>query len=112
MLDFFKNLLGTDFAPHRYCIRIPEVIWLHESSDLIIAFSYFLIPLALVYLLRVRRDLAYPWMFLLFGIFILSCGMTHLLAAYVLWHPVYRLDGLVKAITAASSLPTGCFLCD
>jgi signal transduction histidine kinase len=110
MLEFFEKLFATDFMPHGYCIRKPEIIWLHEISDLAIALAYFLIPIALVYLLRVRRDLVYPWMFWLFGLFILSCGSTHLLAAYVVWHPVYRLDGLVKALTAVSSLPTALLL--
>ena len=103
MIGFLRHLLSTDFTPHGYCLRLPEVIWLHEISDLVIALSYFLIPVALIYLIRVRRDLIYPWMFLLFGLFIVSCGATHLLAVVVLWHPVYRLDGLIKAITAVAS---------
>jgi PAS domain-containing protein len=110
MIGFFRKLFSTDFTPHGYCIRIPEVIWLHEVSDLIIAFSYFLIPLALIYLVRIRRDLVYPWLFSLFGLFIISCGATHLLSVYVLWHPMYRLEGLVKGITAIASLPTALLL--
>ena len=110
MIGFFRKLLSTDFMPHGYCLRLPEVIWLHEISDLVIAFSYFLIPLALIYLVRVRRDLVYPWMFSLFGLFIVSCGTTHVLSVIVLWHPVYRLDGLVKGITGLASFPTALLL--
>jgi PAS domain S-box-containing protein len=110
MIEFFRKLFSTDFMPHGYCIGRPEVIWLHQISDLIIAFAYFLIPVALLYIIRVRRDLVYPGLFLLFGIFILSCGATHVLAVYVLWHPVYRLDGVVKAITAIASFPTAIIL--
>ncbi len=110
MIGFFRKLLSTDFTPHGYCLRLPEVIWLHEISDLLIAFSYFLIPLALIYLVRARRDLVYPWMFSLFGLFIISCGATHLLSVVVLWHPMYRLDGLVKGITALVSFPTALLL--
>ncbi len=110
MIGFFSKLFSTDFMPHGYCLRLPEVIWLHEISDLVIAFSYFLIPLGLIYLIRVRRDLVYPWMFSLFGLFIVSCGATHLLSVVVLWHPVYRLDGLVKGITALVSFPTALLL--
>lgn len=106
MIEFFQRLFATDFMPHGYCIRVRELIWLHQISDVIVGLSYFLIPIALVYLVRVRRDLVYPWMFWLFGLFILSCGTTHFLAAYVIWHPVYRLDGVVKAITALASFPT------
>src|SRR6185312_9105159 len=110
MIGFFRMLLSTDFMPHGYCLRLPEVIWLHEISDLVIAFSYFLIPVALLYLIRIRRDLIYPWMFSLFGLFIISCGATHLLSVVVLWHPMYRLDGMVKGITALFSLPTALLL--
>lgn len=110
MIGFFRQLFNTDFVPHGSCIRIPEIIWLHEISDLVIAFSYFLIPLALIYLIRIRRDLVYPWLFSLFGLFIISCGTTHLLSVVVLWHPMYRLDGLMKAITALVSLPTALLL--
>lgn len=110
MRDFFQHLLSTDFMPHSYCLRLPGLIELHAVSDALIALSYFLIPVSLVYLVRRRRDLDYPWMFLLFGAFILSCGTTHLLSIWTLWHPVYRLDGLVKAITAIASLLTAVLL--
>jgi signal transduction histidine kinase len=110
MTQFLSSLFSTDFMPHGYCLRLPDIIWLHEISDLTIALSYFLIPLALVYLMRIRRDLAYPWMFGLFGLFILSCGTTHILAVWVLWHPMYRFEGVVKAFTALVSFPTALLL--
>jgi hypothetical protein len=101
MLDFFSKLFATDFMPHGYCMRwSPEVIWLHVSSDGLIALAYFIIPFALIYFVRKRKDLAFNWMFILFGIFILACGTTHILGIVTLWAPVYRVDGLVKAITA------------
>ena len=110
MLAFFRSLFSTNFMAHGYCLRLPELIRLHEVSDLTIALSYFMIPLTLVYIMRVRRDLAYPWMFGLFGLFILSCGSTHLMGAYVLWHPMYRLEGLIKAVTALASFPSAALL--
>jgi signal transduction histidine kinase/CheY-like chemotaxis protein len=45
-------------------------------------------------------------MFWMFGIFIVSCGFTHLLEVVTLFDPVYRLSGLVKLITAAVSVAT------
>jgi len=110
MREYFRSLFSTNFMAHGYCLRLPDLIRLHEVSDLTIAFSYFLIPLTLLYIMRVRRDLAYPWMFALFGIFILSCGSTHLMGAYVLWHPMYRLEGVIKAMTAIASLPSAILL--
>ena len=110
MLEFVRKLFATDFMAHVYCLRLPEVIWLHVTSDLLIACSYFVIPLALLSLVRRRNDLAFSWMFMLFGVFILACGTTHLLSVWTLWHPMYRLEGVVKALTALASVPTAILL--
>ena len=81
MIDFFRRLFSSDFMPHGHCFFWrPEILWLHVSSDTLIVISYYLIPFALVYLVRKRRDLAFDWMFLMFGLFILACGTTHLMA--------------------------------
>src|SRR5271157_735534 len=45
-------------------------------------------------------------MFLLFGVFIFSCGTTHLMEVWTLWHGTYRLAGVIKAITAVASVAT------
>ena len=111
MLEFFRRLFESDFMPHGYCFAWrPDILWLHVSSDALIALSYYIIPGALIYLVRARRDIAFQWMFSLFGLFILSCGATHVLGIVTLWHPVYRLEGVVKAITALASLPTALML--
>jgi signal transduction histidine kinase len=111
MLDFFRKLFAADFVPHGYCMRwSSDVIWLHVSSDGLITLAYYIIPIALIYFVRKRKDLAFHWMFVLFGIFILACGTTHLMGIITLWKPVYRIDGLVKAITAFASIPTAFLL--
>jgi len=45
-----------------------------------------------------------------FAIFIVACGTTHLLEIWTVWQPVYWLSGVVKAITAAASVPTAILL--
>lgn len=108
---FFKNLLTADFLPHGHCYWWrPEIVWLHVVSDSVIALAYYSIPLMLVYFVRKRRDIPFSWIFSLFGAFILACGTTHVLAIWTLWTPVYRLDGIVKAITAALSIGTAAAL--
>ena len=47
------------------------------------------VPFALVFFVLRRRDLAFPGVFLLFGVFILACGTTHLMGIWTLWHPDY-----------------------
>jgi len=111
MLEFFRKLFATDFIPHGHCyLWRPEIVTLHVVSDGLTALAYFIIPFALVHLVRKRRDLAFDWMFVLFGTFILACGATHVMAIWTLWHPVYRLEGLIKAITALASVPTAFLL--
>ncbi len=111
MLDFVRKLFSSDFLPHGYCMRwTPDLIWMHVSSDAVIALAYYIIPVALIYFVRKRRDLAFNWMFVAFGIFILACGTTHLLAIVTLWNAIYRLDGVVKIVTALASAVTAVLL--
>jgi len=111
MLDFWSGLFRADFLPHGWCYRWdPGVVLLHVGSDFLIALAYYFIPFALIHIVRKRGDFAYPWMFWLFGTFILACGTTHLMSIFVVWQPWYRLDGLVKLITALASVPTAILL--
>jgi two-component system sensor kinase FixL len=68
--------------------------------------SYVAIPIVLVYFTRHRRDLPFPWMFWMFGAFIIGCGTTHLMEVITSVTPVYRVAGLIKLLTAAVSLAT------
>ena len=42
----------------------------------------------------------------MFGIFILFCGINHLMNIVVLWHPLYYIEGVLKLLTAAASVAT------
>ena len=107
MSEFFAKLFTSDFMPHGVCfLWNPGIVWLHAISDSVITVSYYLIPLALAYFVRQRRDLPFHWMFLMFGLFIFGCGTTHLMDVWTLWHGTYRLAGMVKAITAGTSVVT------
>lgn len=107
MWNFFSKLFTSDFMPHGGCyFWRPELVWLHASSDTAIALAYFLIPFSLVQLVKRRRDLEFNWMFLMFGAFILACGLTHVMAIWNIWHSAYRIEGVIKAITALTSIPT------
>ena len=112
MLEYLQRLFNSsDFMPHGHCyLWRPGVLWTHVISDGLIALSYYSIPLALVYLVRKRDDLPFRWLFWLFGLFIVACGTTHILSIVTVWNPVYRLDGLIKAITAVASVGTAAAL--
>jgi PAS domain S-box-containing protein len=99
------------FMPHGYCLMWrPSIFWLNLISDAVIALSYYSIPFILLYFVMRRRDLVFRWMFVMFGIFILGCGTTHVMGIWTLWNPDYAVDGLVKALTALVSIATAIML--
>ena len=102
-----QHSFGQGFLPHGFCLTwIPGLLWLHVASDTLIALAYFSIPLTLLYFVRRRPDLPFGPMYLLFGAFIVACGVTHLMDVWTLWNPDYWLAGGIKALTAAVSVTT------
>ncbi len=108
MFDFLTHLFDTaGFFPRWNCGDwTPGHGWLHVLSDLAIWSAYFAIPCLLVYFVLRRRDIPFRPIFWLFGAFILACGTTHLMEAVIFWHPVYRLAGVIKLLTALVSWAT------
>jgi signal transduction histidine kinase len=97
--------------PHGCCyLWNPNLIRLHVISDGLITLAYYSIPLTLLYFVRRRKDLAFDWMFLCFAVFIVACGTTHLMEILNIWTPTYWLSGLIKAITALTSVVTAVLL--
>ncbi|HTQ59245.1 MAG TPA: PAS domain S-box protein [Candidatus Solibacter sp.] len=111
-MEFLRALFTSGgFQPHGFCYQWNTgLVWLHVVSDLLIALSYFAIPLILLRIIRKRADLPFSWMFALFGVFIVACGTTHLMEVWNLWHAQYWLSGAIKAVTAAASVLTACLL--
>ena len=102
---------GNGFLPHGYCFTwIPALLWLHVVSDSLIALAYLSIPITLLYFVQRRADLPFSWVFVLFGVFIVACGATHVLDVWTIWNADYWLAGGVKALTAAASVPTAAAL--
>ncbi|MCP3370919.1 PAS domain S-box protein [Bradyrhizobium cajani] len=112
MWAYFERLLDSSmFSPHGICLLWePELIWLHVVADACIAAAYFSIPFALAILVIKRRDLKFGWVYWAFAIFIMACGLTHVLSIYTLWVPAYGIEGLVKAATAVASVFTAAAL--
>jgi PAS domain S-box-containing protein len=111
-MEILRKIFGHgDFMPHGMCyLWNTRLIYLHVISDSLIALSYFAIPLILLWLVRKRRNVPFGWMFGLFGVFIVACGMTHVMEVWNLWHGDYWLSGLIKAITAVASVSTAILL--
>jgi two-component system sensor histidine kinase/response regulator len=95
------------YIPHGHCyLWQPALVSLHVVSDLLIAIAYFSIPIMLVYFVRKRQDTPFTSVFLLFGGFIASCGIGHLLDIWTLWFPNYWVAGTERALTAFISCLT------
>ncbi|MBE0363616.1 hypothetical protein PULV_a1085 [Pseudoalteromonas ulvae UL12] len=107
-LEAFFN---SSYMPHGHCyLWQPGILWVNVLSDLLIATAYFSIPIALWIFVKQRKDLRFKGIFILFALFILCCGITHLFSIYTIWHGSYGVHGILKAITAIISITTALIL--
>ncbi len=110
-MSFIERVFDPRFMPHGHCFFWdPWILWSNVSADMLIAFSYFSIPVALIYFVRRRTDLQFNWIFVLFAVFIFACGTTHLIEIWNIWNASYALSAVVKMVTAAASLATAVLL--
>jgi two-component system NtrC family sensor kinase len=111
LMQMIHEMFSNYFIPHGHCyLWKPGLVGLHVLSDGLIAVAYFLIPITLIYIVKKRQDVPFDWVFMLFGSFIICCGITHIMEIWTLWHPNYWLSGFLKAITALISLCTAAVL--
>lgn len=108
VVSYFSTLFTTSNWPARWtCGEWSETEgWMYIGSDISIFISYFVISLMLlgnVFKLKLGKAM---WIVLLFGAFILLCGLTHLIDAVIFWEPVYRLSGFTKLLTGVVSIGT------
>lgn len=105
----FAQLIDTSDFPERWHCGNWSTFhgWTHIIADLVIWLAYTSIPIALLVIIRKKKDvLPYPILWVMFSLFIISCGLTHLMEAFIFWWPAYRLLGLLKVITAVVSALT------
>jgi chemotaxis family two-component system sensor kinase Cph1 len=113
ILEFFSNLFDTSRWPARWhCGYWSDFHgWLYIISDLAIWLSYFLIPVIIIgYFSKKRKSIKFHKVYFLFAAFILLCGATHFLDAVMFWVPMYRLNALIRLITAIVSIMTTFYL--
>lgn len=106
--QLIKNLFSADYMPHGNCyFWTPDLVWLHVISDSLIGLSYWAITITLgVLIYKTRRDIPFAKMFIAFGVFIVTCGTTHLMDVVTLWDAYYWLSGSIKLVTAVASVAT------
>lgn len=80
---------------------------MHLVTNLLIGLAYVAISGTLIHLTRkTGRRIPFLWAFMAFGVFIISCGATHFMAALTLWEPAYWMAGGVLWVTALASVGT------
>lgn len=101
----------STFMPHGFCLRWdPALLGTMIVANLMIAVAYFSIPSALFFFVRKRKDLVFPWMFQLFGLFIVSCGTTHLVKILTIYKAAYWWEAGVDLFTGIVSMVTAILL--
>lgn len=112
VVGFWQQLLASQegFLPHAVCLSFGPMLWISAISDCLIAASYYSIPLALAYFCWKRRDLVFRWIFVMFGLFILACGTTHVMHVWTLFEPDYLASSAVNLFTGVVSLATALVL--
>lgn len=94
---------------YQFCTSYGGLVWLALLSDLSIALAYFAIPVTMVFVLSQRKDdIPYPWLWTLFVLFIVACGLTHMVHV---WSALMGVEYLVAQViiglvTAAASIGT------
>jgi anti-sigma regulatory factor (Ser/Thr protein kinase) len=116
-VDFWHELFNGDgFMPRRLCGDWgSSLIWLHVISDSLIFLAYLWIPVTMFAAFRSQGNkLVLPratWLLIsLYITFIAACGFTHFFDALMFWNPVYRINGVVRAVTALVSILTAASL--
>ncbi len=103
--EFFQKLFDTaDFPPRWHCGFWSQFHgWLYICSDLAIWAAYFAIPIIILKFVAKKYDIRFTRVYFLFASFILACGSTHLLDAIMFWYPYYRINALMRFVTAIVS---------
>ena len=107
ILEHLANFLGAErYTQHAICLtNDPLMIALYTISEFITMISYFILGGGLAYSYKRGISFSSQTKFL-FGAFIFLCGLQHGTSLLTLYVGVYRLDIIVKCLTAAVSIAT------
>ncbi|MEZ5003746.1 MAG: HAMP domain-containing sensor histidine kinase [Chitinophagales bacterium] len=105
ILDFFRSFfVFTDFPARWTCGKWSGFHgWIYIISDIMVFMAYFSIPALLFFFVKKKKEVPFKGVAALFILFILFCGITHLMDAIIFWYPAYRLNAILLMITAIVS---------
>ena len=91
IIRFGPVLFSERYLPHQFCyLAQPWLIWTNAPADMAIFLSYTVLFESLFLLAWLVRSQLRPylWIFLAFGLFILTCGLTHFMEVITIWWPL------------------------
>src|SRR5215468_18590 len=95
------TFLGAGFMPHGHCyLWSPTMVWTQVCTNLFIGLAYVSIATTLALLVRRIENIPFAWVYVCFGVFIMSCGLTHFFDIATIWKPIYWADASVRVLTA------------
>jgi hypothetical protein len=106
MSDWLNLSMGALAPSANGWAHDPLLVRLHVVADAVAAGALFVIPALLVFLVLRRRDLPFPSLFVLLGVFLLILATQHLLRVWTWWEPDPWTEGLLKALGAILGLST------
>lgn len=108
MIDFLIHLFDPaepPIAARGGALSTPSG-WFHFAADMSIFFTYAVLCTLLMIFLFGRRTLPNRGTVWMIWLFMLSCGITRLTAAAMLYYPAFRVLLVVKVVTAGISIAT------
>lgn len=97
----------SHWMPHGMCFGWdPAILWVRVAADCITACSYFTITATLVQIIDGPLFRRFSAVILMFALFILLCGLSHVFDVVTVWVAAYIGDAIVRALTAVVSLAT------
>jgi signal transduction histidine kinase len=111
MIEHFRHLAAVSFIPHGHCyLWDPAMLFTQVSANLLIGLSYIAIAITMTFLIFRIKNLPFQHIYIAFGIFIISCGITHFMEIWTTWFPDYWLDAFFRGVTALASVGTAIVL--
>jgi len=105
LVEFVKKLFTAEgFMPRWVCgVWSSTHGWMYICANIAIWAAYFTIPFVLFSFIQKRKNLPFRGIFVWFILFIIFCGVTHLVDAIMFWKPLYRLNAVLLVTTAIIS---------
>ncbi|QGJ70012.1 Hypothetical protein PBC10988_17010 [Planctomycetales bacterium 10988] len=102
MWEFLFRLLDdTDWIPLKDSgTWTSSHMWLHVAADIAASLACAVLTILLLFIISKKKNWPSLLLWSQTGLFLLVYMGLHLVELAIWWHPVYRLDGIIKAIAA------------